>query len=153
VGLDVLGKAFDHCHVSLLETLMRWWIIEDDRSLQKMLARYFAARPGAESDEVHGFHSAESAVKAIAALHEMPAALPDVVFVDLGLPGASGIDVIEQVRADGRFAKTVIIVASGRTSVDDHATSLAAGADGFLPKPYKPSALEQMALSLRESRS
>jgi len=64
----------------------------------------------------------------LAALHR-----PDVVIVDLGLPGISGIEVIEGIRG---WSRVPIIVLSVRDTEADKVAALDAGADDYVTKPF-----------------
>ena len=59
--------------------------------------------------------------------------LPDLVVLDLGLPGISGVEVIESVRAWNRVP---IIVLSAREGERDKVAALDAGADDYVTKPF-----------------
>jgi DNA-binding NarL/FixJ family response regulator len=75
-----------------------------------------------------------------AALHSaLAAALPDLVIVDLNMPGTSGLEMLRAFRE--RYPALTIVVASGQ---DDPATIravLATGAHGFIPKSEPPEVL------------
>ena len=58
---------------------------------------------------------------------------PDVVFLDLGLPDMDGIDVIRQIRS---WSNMPIIIISARSEEEDKITTLDAGADDYLTKPF-----------------
>ncbi|MBT8197257.1 MAG: response regulator transcription factor, partial [Acidimicrobiia bacterium] len=59
--------------------------------------------------------------------------LPDVVLLDLMLPGMSGLDVLRKVRETTR---TPVIVVSAKDTEADVVTALELGADDYLTKPY-----------------
>ena len=59
---------------------------------------------------------------------------PDLVILDLGLPGMDGIDVIRTLRAQHFPAPILVLTARG--GVDDRVQGLDAGADDYLPKPF-----------------
>jgi two-component system response regulator PhoP len=118
--------------------------IEDDRALHKLAEKHFAKRGFAVVFADTGEQGLQAAAAGV-----------DAVVVDLGLPGMSGVRVIEALRADERTARIPILVVSGRTDVQDHALALESGADGFHPKPVKWPALEgelTQLLAARESR-
>src|SRR5882762_11529805 len=69
-----------------------------------------------------------------AALREIDSRLPDVIVLDISMPGLSGIEVTRQVRAAGRTLP--ICVLSARDEIDDRVAGLAAGADDYVVKPF-----------------
>jgi DNA-binding response OmpR family regulator len=115
--------------------------IEDDRALHKLALKHFERRgfavACADSGET-GLKAAEAGV--------------DAVVVDLGLPGMSGVRVIEALRAEERTARVPIVVVSGRTDVQDHALALESGADAFHAKPVRWPELEMELLQLLQER-
>ena len=58
----------------------------------------------------------------------------DAVVLDLGLPDADGIDVLETLRRDG--CRTPVLVLTARDSIEDRVRGLDAGADDYLVKPF-----------------
>ena len=62
------------------------------------------------------------------------AAKPDLVLVDLGLPGISGVELIRAIRGEDRFTLTPVIVVSGAEEQEFVRQSLAAGANAFINK-------------------
>ena len=73
---------------------------------------------------------------------------PDVIVLDLMLPGQSGLDVLAALRADDELAKTPVIVMSAWSHSDEAAKQ--AGADRFVPKPFDPDELRDAVLALLE---
>lgn len=61
---------------------------------------------------------------------------PDLVLLDVGLPGMSGLDVCRRLRADPRTVALPIILVTGQTASRDVVAGLDAGADDFVRKPY-----------------
>jgi DNA-binding response OmpR family regulator len=92
------------------------------------------------------------------ALRELDVGGPDLAIVDLGLPDASGLDLIGSVRAaDGVVSRidpcVPIIVLSGRSSELDRVRGFERGADDFVAKPFAYSELRlRIAAMLRRSR-
>jgi two-component system response regulator TctD len=68
------------------------------------------------------------------ALDRWRASLPDVVLLDLSLPGMDGLQVLAQARAEGLAAPVLILTARG--TVGDRILGLNVGADDYLPKPF-----------------
>ncbi len=60
---------------------------------------------------------------------------PDIVILDINLPGKSGIEVCREMRLE---SETPIIVLSARESEDDKVTLLELGADDYVSKPFSP---------------
>jgi len=73
---------------------------------------------------------------------------PDVIVLDLMLPGQSGLDVLAELRADDELARTPVIVMSAWSHSDEAAVQ--AGADRFVPKPFDPDELRDAVLALLE---
>jgi DNA-binding response OmpR family regulator/anti-sigma regulatory factor (Ser/Thr protein kinase) len=67
---------------------------------------------------------------------------PDFVLTDWDMPGMSGIELCEQVRAQKQNAYTYIIMITGYASRDDLLNSLRVGADDFMTKPVNPGELK-----------
>jgi DNA-binding response OmpR family regulator len=70
---------------------------------------------------------------------------PSLVTVDLGLPDRAGMEVISDIRG---FTLAPILIISASNDLHQLELALAAGADGYLPKPFKPAALRAHAQSL-----
>ena len=68
---------------------------------------------------------------------------PDVVLLDIGLPGMSGWEVARQLRAQPQLGGVVIAAVSGYNAENDRRKSLEAGFDHHLPKPVTMDALTQ----------
>jgi DNA-binding response OmpR family regulator len=67
--------------------------------------------------------------------------LPDIALLDLGLPGMDGYDVLEKVRAHPVLEKLPVIIMTGRSQAHHMTRGLALGADGYVTKPFKISAM------------
>ena len=80
------------------------------------------------------------------ALDRWQASLPDVVLLDLSLPGLDGIQVLTQARAAGLLTPALILTARG--AVGDRILGLNAGADDYLPKPFDLDELEARVRAL-----
>ena len=68
---------------------------------------------------------------------------PDIILLDLGLPGLDGVEVIRRVRS---WSNTPIIVISARSEDSDKIDALDAGADDYLTKPFS---VEELLARLR----
>ena len=65
-------------------------------------------------------------------------AQPDIVFLDWTMPGMSGIEVCEALRADPRTSQTKVVMVTGRRKAEEEAAGFAAGADDYITKPFSP---------------
>ena len=66
---------------------------------------------------------------------------PDIVVMDVRLPDGNGLDLLRELRCSGNPDGTRVIIASASVLPSERDAALAAGADRFLPKPYRPSEL------------
>lgn len=113
---------------TLNTTDTRLLIVEDDDDLAALLLEYLGQ---------HGFQLARAATgtEGAAQILEMR---PDLVILDLMLPGANGLDVCRQVRASYHGA---IVMLTASQSEADHVAGLELGADDFVVKPIEPRVL------------
>jgi signal transduction histidine kinase len=75
------------------------------------------------------------APEANAALAHLETQMPDVILCDVMMPGMSGIDLCQKIKADPRWHHIPIITITALDSKEDLAKCIAAGADDFLTKP------------------
>lgn len=61
---------------------------------------------------------------------------PDVMILDVMLPGANGFEVLKGLRADARAKALPVIVLTARGQREDRETALGMGADMFITKPF-----------------
>jgi CheY-like chemotaxis protein len=69
---------------------------------------------------------------------------PDVILLDMMMPGRTGLEVARELRGQDEFADTPIIMLTARTQAADRDAAAEAGATRFLAKPFSP--LELIAL-------
>ncbi|MCA1908915.1 MAG: response regulator [Magnetospirillum sp.] len=75
---------------------------------------------------------------------------PDVVLLDVVMPGMDGLAVTRALRATPATAGTMVILVSGGTSDAEIEAGLASGADDFVSKPVAPALLRQRVRLLAE---
>ena len=73
---------------------------------------------------------------------------PDLVLLDVMMPGGSGLAVIESLRSNPELAKVPVVVVSAFTSDGDRLAAHDAGADGFVGKPFDPDELASIVEEL-----
>jgi DNA-binding response OmpR family regulator len=83
-----------------------------------------------------------------AALVAARAEVPDLAVLDVSMPGATGLEVCAQLRADPATAGIRILLLSAGASLDDVARGLAAGADAYLAKPFAVTGLVHQVRAL-----
>jgi two-component system phosphate regulon response regulator PhoB len=71
------------------------------------------------------------------ALHQCP----DLVILDLMLPGKDGFKVFKEIRRDARTRDVPVIMLTARAQTEDRIKGLEAGADDYLTKPFSPKEL------------
>ena len=75
--------------------------------------------------------------------------LPDVVFMDIGLPGISGYEAARQFRAAPQLQAAFLIALTGWGSAEDRRRSNEAGLDAHLTKPVEFAAIDTMLRQFR----
>jgi len=105
-------------------------ICDDEPSLRELMRVALEGR--------HRFAEAEDTAEALQLTQELR---PDVLLLDVMLPGGSGLDLLQTIRADPELASTRIVVVSAWASAQDRRRAEEAGADAFLPKPFAPEQL------------
>ena len=115
---------------------MRILIAEDDRVLADGLSRSLRTS-GYAVDVVESGHNAESALLA------QPY---DLVILDLGLPGISGLEVLRRMRA--RKVNVPVLILTAADSIDQRVHGLDLGADDYMAKPFALSELEARVRAL-----
>ncbi|HUP38921.1 MAG TPA: response regulator transcription factor [Vicinamibacterales bacterium] len=110
---------------------MRILIVEDDRDIAALIAHYLE-KAGYSADTVpDGTH----------ALARAEASPPDLVILDLMLPGLNGLEVCKALRASPRTAALPIIMLTARGEESERILGLDSGADDYVVKPFRPNEL------------
>jgi two-component system KDP operon response regulator KdpE len=106
-----------------MDTGPRVLIVDDEQAIRRLLRSSLSA---------HGYsiHEAESGEEA---LQRLPAIRPDVLILDLGLPGMGGAEVARCIR---EWSQVPIMVLSVRDHETDKIDALDSGADDYLTKPF-----------------
>jgi CheY-like chemotaxis protein len=73
---------------------------------------------------------------------------PDLVLLDVMMPGGSGLSVIERLRQTPELANVPVVVVSAFVTDGDRLAAQAAGADGFIGKPFDPDELASVVEEL-----
>lgn len=102
-------------------------IIEDDADINHLLGRILG-KAGYETT------SAYSGTEAQLRLEKQ---VPDLILLDLMLPGMSGEDMIQYVRKELNISIPIIII-SAKTSLENKVATITMGADDYIIKPFEP---------------
>ncbi len=93
-------------------------------------------------------HRVRVAADGIAALDAARANVPDVMLVDIGLPGVDGYEVARRIRKDPALKDVVMVALTGYGRDEDKQAAMAAGFDYHLVKPVNPDALSGLVSQL-----
>ena len=116
-------------------------VVEDEVALAHLLRSYLAR----DGFEVRVVHDGREAVRQAREVD------PDVIVLDLGLPGLDGIEVCRQVRT---FSDAYVVMVTARSEEVDTLVGLSVGADDYLDKPFSPRELmARIRAMLRRPRS
>lgn len=107
-------------------------VIEDEEDILALI-QYNLIKAGYRVDCVT---SGEEGLARAAALH------PDLVILDLMLPGINGFEVCRRLRADSGTASLPVIMLTAKGEDADIVAGLEIGADDYLPKPFSPQVLQ-----------
>lgn len=66
---------------------------------------------------------------------------PDLILMDVNMPGVNGFQMLQQVRQSAKLAKTKVILVTGRDSDEDQRLGIRLGADAYFTKPFSPLSL------------
>jgi two-component system, OmpR family, response regulator MprA len=99
-------------------------VVDDDAPIRRMLDRTLSAEG----------YAVETAADGGAALAAVERSTPDLVVLDVGMPGVDGLSVSRRLRAKGLAVPVLLLTA--RDSVPDRVAGLDAGADDYLVKPF-----------------
>jgi two-component system, OmpR family, alkaline phosphatase synthesis response regulator PhoP len=103
-------------------------IVEDEEDLRELIA-YNLEREGYRVSQAE---TGESAISVAMEVH------PQLVLLDLMLPGLGGLDVCRELRARPETAEIAIVILSARGDEADVVTGLELGADDYMTKPFSP---------------
>jgi signal transduction histidine kinase/CheY-like chemotaxis protein len=111
---------------------LRLLVVDDNRDAAETLAALLGAMG----------HTAPVAADGRQALRMIASLRPQLVFLDIGMPGMSGYEVAQAVRADPQFDGVRLVALTGWGGAEDRARSRAAGFDVHLTKPATVAAIE-----------
>lgn len=108
------------------------YVIEDEEDISKLICMYLTK----SSVNPKPFYNAEDALEALKSDN-----LPDLIVLDLNLPGMSGFDFLQQIKKSFNSKMPSVMILSARDADEDIIQGLGIGADEFITKPFSPSVL------------
>ena len=125
------------------------WIVDDDPSIRFVLEKAL----GREGWPIRSFTQARDVLKALADVDSSDPArqAPQVLVSDIRMPGGSGLELLEQVRAQQPGLPMIIMTAY--SDLDSAVSAFQRGAFEYLPKPFDvPKAVELIRRAVEESQ-
>jgi DNA-binding response OmpR family regulator len=103
-------------------------IVDDEPHIRRLLA----SRLEAEGFDVREAGDGEEGLAVVPEYH------PDLVLLDLMMPGASGLEVLSKIRSGGDDASIPVIILTAKGQDTDREAAFAGGATDFVTKPFSP---------------
>ena len=101
-------------------------IIDDEENICTLLTEVFSQRK----------HDVVTARDGVKGLELAKTGQPDVVVLDIDMPGLDGYEVCKRLRANPATHKLPILMLTGKTDLPDAMKGLATGADDYITKPF-----------------
>ena len=117
---------------------MRILVVEDTEDLGRLVE--FTLR--GDGHEVHWARDGKAFFEALAG------APPELVILDVGLPDASGLDLLRHLREKSATAATPVLMLTANSALEVMEAALDAGANSYLVKPFAPSVLRRRVAQL-----
>ena len=102
------------------------WIVEDEPDIANLVAHHLRR----EHSKVSVFYDGESYLEAL------KDQLPDLVVLDLMLPGINGLDICKMMRSEEKFSQIPVVMLTAKSSELDVILGLELGADDYVTKPF-----------------
>lgn len=120
-------------------------IVDDDAELNDLIKQYLDKRyPEFKINQAYDGYDAGKAITEFK---------PDVVLLDINLPGVDGYKLCRQIKSDENLSRPIVIAVSGVTDGDIQERVKEAGADAFVAKPIELDSLPQLIEDLAQNRS
>ncbi|BCS90719.1 MAG: chemotaxis protein CheY [Candidatus Micrarchaeota archaeon] len=108
-------------------------IVDDDVNINKLIKASLGS-----SFEIYQVYDGVEAMKTISMV------VPDLVILDLMLPGKDGLQICYEIKTDPRLKNTIVIIISALDPTSNRFKGLKYGADYYLKKPFDPSELKNL---------
>lgn len=97
-------------------------------------------------------HDVAGAADGEEALEKIRSFRPALVFLDVMMPKKDGFEVCRAVKQDPQLAETYVIMLTAKGQTKDRTLAIAAGADEYVTKPFRPSLVVEKVRALAASR-
>ena len=108
-------------------------LVEDNPAYRKSIAYALNGRDGINLS--HQFGTAEIAIQSL--LEMEPAEVPEVILLDLNLPGMSGLEALDELKKIPGISGTPVIAVSANAMLHDVSGGMKAGFVDYLTKPFE----------------
>lgn len=112
--------------------MKRILVVDDEAELLEILREHFEGR-----------YEIETALSGASAIERFVRRRPDMVFLDVNMPGANGLAVLKLLRQADPKIPVVIVTANAENAIA--AECIAQGAFGYVPKPFNLTYMDHMA--------
>ncbi|WP_246559108.1 response regulator transcription factor [Citrifermentans pelophilum] len=106
-------------------------IVEDEESLLKLESILLSSKG----------YKVVGVADGVAAIEEIFSNIPDLVILDVMLPGIDGFEVCRRIKEDPATSKIPVIMLTARKNTQDMDRGLQSGADAYITKPFKSAQL------------
>src|SRR5579863_7032355 len=113
---------------------MKKILVADDTDNGRELVRTVLENSG------YQVYEAKDGLEALASAHQV---LPDLIILDLHMPGLDGFGVLEQLRREEAFAATPVMALTASAMMGDKERAIAIGFNGYITKPIRLAALRK----------
>jgi type II secretory ATPase GspE/PulE/Tfp pilus assembly ATPase PilB-like protein/CheY-like chemotaxis protein len=139
LAFDLIDDSGDHAEVGPQRCVL---LVEDEEQLRRVMKDLL---------EREGYKVVEAG-DGVAGLEQVDRHAPDIILLDLNLPGLDGYGVLTQLRSRPRTAEIPVIVLTAKGDEDNEVRVLKLGADDFLTKPFRARALSARLESVLSRR-
>lgn len=118
-------------------------VVDDSKNIRKLITVVL-------KKEGYEFTEAKNGIEA---LEKVKIVRPDLVILDIIIPGIDGLKVCEEIRKDPKSKDTAIIILTSESTYEAREQAHKAGADIFMMKPFEPQDLRTAAIEVLKRRN
>ncbi|NMM46509.1 PAS domain S-box protein [Rhodospirillaceae bacterium KN72] len=126
-----------------LELPMKILYVEDNEVNRMLFENYIIVAGGDRVD----FFQARNGIEGLEIARRE---IPDLIFLDINLPGMSGFDILEEIRDDEQLKDIRVIAVSANAMEGDAEKGMSAGFDAYMPKPFRFEQLQSILMQHEE---